>query len=175
MKVPHDPDEVLAVVDENDTVIGKASRKEVHEKKLLHREVTSFLVNSKNEVLLQKRADAHIWDFSSGGHVPFSQSYSEAFMREFKEELGVKLGEKDFVAVMKEKIDSKSITNYRFVTLFIVKKDIPVSSMKIDRAEIEEVKYFNKEALESLLSSPAHVITNASKELLKRFVIGKFV
>ena len=49
-------EEIFDVIDENNKVIGKATRKEVHAKGLLHRAVHILIVNSKGEMLLQKRS-----------------------------------------------------------------------------------------------------------------------
>ena len=73
--IPHNPEEIIALVDENDNVIGGATRGEVHKKGLLHREVYIYIVNSKGQVLLQKRKDVHLWDHSASGHFPKKQNY----------------------------------------------------------------------------------------------------
>lgn len=57
--------EECLLVDTEDVVIGSASKKECHlmtniEKGMLHRAFSVFLFNSKNELLLQQRADAKI-------------------------------------------------------------------------------------------------------------------
>lgn len=59
----------IALVDEHDTVIGSASKKECHLKPgkgstddsgLLHRAFSVFLFNTKNELLLQQRSSSKI-------------------------------------------------------------------------------------------------------------------
>lgn len=62
-------DDQIALVDEHDTVIGSASKKECHLKPdkgnvgdtgLLHRAFSVFLFNTKNELLLQQRSASKI-------------------------------------------------------------------------------------------------------------------
>ncbi|MDE1825060.1 MAG: hypothetical protein KGH61_02755 [Candidatus Micrarchaeota archaeon] len=53
---PHDPKEIIAIVDENDRVIGRHVRKN-HAGGMLHREVGVLLVNRLGEVLVQTRDD----------------------------------------------------------------------------------------------------------------------
>lgn len=87
--------EYLYVVDEDDNVIGKATREECHSgSKPIHRSVYIFLVNSKGEIFIQKRSlkkDLYpgFYTASATGHVDYGEEYDEAARREMKEELGV--------------------------------------------------------------------------------------
>ncbi len=87
-------DEVYDVVDIEDQVIGKATRKEIHQKKLIHRSVHIFVFNPQGELFLQKRAmskdeNPGFWDTSSAGHVDSGENYLTAAHRELNEELGI--------------------------------------------------------------------------------------
>jgi len=170
-KVAHDPNEVLAVVDEKDNVVGSATRKEIHEKGLLHREVYVFLVNSAGQVLLQKRKDFPVWDSSAAGHFPKDQAYLEAAQREFEEELGIALSKSDFIEKWHLFFpDSKRVLakiNNRFVKVFVVKKDIPLPKIMFDKDEITEVKFFDKAELKMLVELPEMVIVPAVKKLIQ--------
>ncbi len=106
-------DEIFDVVDENNNVVGKAARKECHTKGLWHRAVHIIIVNSKGEMLLQKRAGdvyfPHYWDISAAGHVNYGQSFLRTAKRELKEELGLS------VPLQKiRKIGSFSIPSVRY-------------------------------------------------------------
>jgi isopentenyldiphosphate isomerase len=168
-KVAHDPNEILAVVDEADNILSKATRKEIHQSGAQHREVACYLINSKNEVLLQKRSDSHLWDHTVAGHFPFNQSYEEAIEREFVEEMGIKIKKSEFKEIAKEKGVSKVIINNRFVKLFIVKKDIPLQAFKIDKEEIEEIKYFTIPELETLLKTK--FVTSTTRYFLEKYIM----
>jgi len=92
--VPQRGEEIFDVVDANDQVTGQATRKEVHEKNLLHRAVHVFAVNRHGELLLQKRSrfkDAHpeVWDSSVAGHLDAGEDYASAAIRELEEEMGI--------------------------------------------------------------------------------------
>ena len=91
---PQDPNEHLAVVDEQDQVLGSASRAEVHGNNLRHRAVHIFVFNHAGELFLQKRSrwkDRHplLWDSSAAGHVGAGEDYDSTARRELDEELGV--------------------------------------------------------------------------------------
>lgn len=90
----NDPAEKLALVDENDLVVGALPRAEVHGNNLRHRAVHIFLFNRAGELLLQKRSrwkDRHpeLWDSSAAGHVNAGEEFDQTAARELKEELGV--------------------------------------------------------------------------------------
>lgn len=86
--------EVFDVVDEQDHVVGRATRAEVHARGLLHRAVHVFVIGKKGQLLLQKRSmlkDVHpgTWDSSVAGHVDAGESYEQAAVRELEEEMGI--------------------------------------------------------------------------------------
>src|SRR5258708_32914837 len=89
-------EEVYDVVNEQDEVIGKAKRKEVHSNaKLIHRTVGAHIFNRQKQILMQKRSKTKdmypgYWVFSVGGHVASGDTYERAVEREIQEELGVK-------------------------------------------------------------------------------------
>ena len=49
-------DEIYDVVDMNDQVIGQATRKEIHEKNLVHRSVHTLVFDPAGNLFLQKRS-----------------------------------------------------------------------------------------------------------------------
>lgn len=82
------------VVDEQDCVVGRAPRSEVHARKWLHRAVHVFLFNSRGELLLQMRTPTkdeypNCYTSSASGHVSAGETYDETAPRELQEELGV--------------------------------------------------------------------------------------
>ena len=86
--------EYFYVVDEDDRVIGKATREECHEKGLIHRSVYVFILNSKGELFIQKRSPLKdlypgYYTGSATGHVEYGEDYTQAALRELKEELGI--------------------------------------------------------------------------------------
>ena len=86
--------ELLDVVDENDTVIGVKTRGEIHARGLMHRAVHILLFNSKHELFLQKRSMSKDeqpgkWDSSAAGHVDSGEAYVDCARREIAEELGI--------------------------------------------------------------------------------------
>ena len=86
--------EFLDIVDRQDKVIGTASRADIYKKSLCHRIVHVLIFNRENEMALQLRSDQvsfcpRHWSTAVGGHVQSNESYIDAALREYKEELGI--------------------------------------------------------------------------------------
>ena len=145
-------EEKIAIVDEKDRIIGEATLDEAHGKGLLHREALVYLIAGK-KVLLQKRQDNHLWDHSAAGHMAKNEGYLEAAKRETEEELGIKIEEKELKKICKERIEitSHKKFNRRFVTVFLLRKEIPIEDFHIDPKEVEAVQYFSREEIDKIL------------------------
>lgn len=141
-------DELFDVVDENDNVVGRAPRREVHAKHLLHRAVHIFILNAKGEVFLQRRSrykDTHPGRRSSScaGHVDAGDDYDATVPRELHEELGIAPGtyatpEKLFkVAACRE-------TGMEFVWVYRMRHEGPFT---LNAAEVEAGEWLSQEAV----------------------------
>ena len=89
-------EEMFDVVDRSDTVIGRASREEVHRDGLLHRSAHLLVFDDSGRVLLQKRSMSKDrfpgrWDSSVSGHVDSGEDYDQCIVREAMEEIGIRL------------------------------------------------------------------------------------
>jgi len=86
--------EFIDIVNENDKIIGKATRKDAFEKGLMHRAAAVLIINNEGKILVQKRAATKklspgLFDASSAGGVHSGESYEEAAKRELQEDLGI--------------------------------------------------------------------------------------
>lgn len=137
--------EYLDIVDEQDRVIGKDTRENVHKNFQIHRGVHVFVLNSKGEILLQKRSEKKDYypgfmDASVGAQVLSGESYEEAAARETLEELGFK--PKGLAKVCDYKSYSERQRESR--RLFACCHEGP---FKIDEEELEFVKFFPVETI----------------------------
>lgn len=87
-------DEYLDVVDQNDLVINRLLRREIHAQGLRHRAVHILVFNQHQQLFLQKRSmrkdlNKGLWDSSAAGHVDVDEDYLSSANRELAEELGI--------------------------------------------------------------------------------------
>lgn len=87
-------EELFDVVDEDDNVIGEATRSECHDKGWIHRSVMFFVFDARGRVLVTKRTQIKdffpgFYSIVLGGHVRSEESYEEAVVQEIAEEIGV--------------------------------------------------------------------------------------
>ncbi|NNF02113.1 MAG: isopentenyl-diphosphate Delta-isomerase [Bacteroidia bacterium] len=87
--------EFLILVDDTDKAWGKIEKQEAHELGLLHRAFSIFIFNSKNQLLLQQRADSKYhspgkWTNTCCSHPRYGEETLEAADRRLREEMGMK-------------------------------------------------------------------------------------
>lgn len=97
--------EYLDICDSEGNLTGqKELKSEVHKKGLWHRSVHVWIINSKKEILIQKRSatkDNHPneWDISAAGHVSSGEDFLTSAQRETEEEIGLKIRPEDFIQI----------------------------------------------------------------------------
>jgi len=88
-------EENVILVDENDQQIGLMPKLEAHEKAVLHRAFSVFVLNSKNEIMLQQRAQLKyhsplLWTNTCCSHQREGETNIQAGSRRLYEEMGFK-------------------------------------------------------------------------------------
>ena len=132
------PDEILDIVNECDEVVGRASRREIHQRRLLHRAVHVLLFDERNRIFIQKRSAAKdtfplCYDSSASGHLHSGEDYDDCAVRELREELGLEIRRDQLTE--RFKIGACPETGWEFVRVYNVRGDF---SPVIDTAEIIE-------------------------------------
>ncbi|MFZ0135073.1 MAG: NUDIX hydrolase YfcD [Desulfobacterales bacterium] len=87
-------DEIVAIVDERNRVVGEAPRGRMRAEGLVHRATYILVFNDGGELFVQKRTPTKdiypgYYDVATGGVVLAGESYETAAGRELAEELGV--------------------------------------------------------------------------------------
>lgn len=154
-------DELVEILTEDGENTKKSiSKFEAHKEGICHGISAVGLIDSKGRLLIQKRSktkkdEPNKWDLSSAGHIEFNESPLNAAIREMYEELGIIINEKDLVLIdtylNKIKLNEEVFINH-FTYLYIVKKDINISEIKMLEKEVEEIKFITKEEYYGLLN-----------------------
>lgn len=117
--------EYIDIFDENNEPTGKVKEKnQAHEDGDFHRTAHVWIINDKNELLLQKRSankksHPNCWDISGAGHIRAGECVIDGAIRELKEELGVEEKEKDlqYIATIKS---TKNPKNMEFQYVYLI-------------------------------------------------------
>jgi isopentenyl-diphosphate delta-isomerase len=117
--------EYLPVCDDQNRVVGRASREVIHAQGLLHRAVHVLVFNSKGQLFVQLRGpekDTYpgCWDSSASGHVGLDETPEQAAHRELAEEIGL-AGE---LALLGEQPACEE-TGWEFVSAYTLVTDDP--------------------------------------------------
>lgn len=139
----------VILVDANDKAIGTMEKIEVHEKGLLHRAVTVYIINSQGELLLQRRAKEKyhcggLWSNTCCGH-PYPQELTqEAAKRRLKEEMGMESDLSPVLEICYELPLSNGLIEHEYGHIFFGVSDAkPVPDLQ----EAEEWRYVSLEEL----------------------------
>ena len=131
--------------DKNRTLTGEKilSTKEIpHDKFILV--VVIFIQNTKGEFLIQKRSKKKdgLWA-TTGGHPKSGESSLNGIITEVKEELGIDI---------KNPILFKQATGKNtFCDLYYLKQDIDLNNIKLQKDEVEEVKWVSIDEINLLM------------------------
>lgn len=146
--------EFFNIVDNNGKVIGKATREDCHNgSKLLHPVVHIHILNSKKQLLLQKRKknkdiQPGKWDTSIGGHIKAGETLENAIVREAKEETGIDIN-LDKIIPLKIYIYESEIEKEHVHSFIYFYND----KIIFQKSEIEKVNFFSFNSILKLIEN----------------------
>ena len=152
-------------VDENNNRIGLRPKSDFHTGKFIHRSAHLILLNSKNEILLQKRASDKKWypnffTYSVSATVA-DETYEECINREMQEEIGINIPvKKSFTYKYFDEVDKA------FRAVFIGRTD---EEIKPDPREIQQIRWINADELKKEILANPEIYTPPLIEGLKIF------
>ncbi len=144
---------MVDVVDEKMNILYQTSKKEAHEKGLLHKVVICEIINSKGEIMLIRpyshKQDAGQYVSPVGGHVTAGEKDEEALKREVAEEIGIS----DFsFKLIGKAIFNREVLGRKENHFFIVYEGY-TDKLPVLGDEAQSYKYFSKEELKSSLKA----------------------
>ena len=152
-------EEYVDILNDNGKETGEIiTKKEAHKTGKWHRAVHIWIISEdKKCILLQKRCSdknlfPNMWDISVGGHVSSGEDTLVAAKRELSEELGLNPDSYKFeyVDVIKEKFVDGDIVSNEFVTIYKIINNVNISSIKLQKEEVSEARWFTKSELNAL-------------------------
>lgn len=153
--------EYLDIYNSDGSLTGeKKSKKEAHEKGLLHKTVHIWFINSNKEVLIQKRSPLmdsypNKWDISVAGHISAGEDVLTSALRETKEEIGLKLKADDLIKIgeLRQSSQREDYINNEINSIYIVKMDLDVDSLIKQPEEVSELKYIPYQKLKTIVKN----------------------
>ena len=138
----------------NKTMIRSEKEPENGEFKL---SVHAWILNSKGEFLIQKRNEKlkknpGKWAFT-GGAVITNESSLNGAIREVKEELGIDVFDDEIEYLLSFKREKG------FVDVWLIKKDILIEEIVLQKEEVSEVKWVNLKELKELMKKGEVVVS----------------
>lgn len=152
--------EMIDWLNEAGKKIGVVGRNIAHKDGLWHKSVHVWVVNDKGQVLLQhrckeKRFFPSKWDCAFAGHVDAGENSLSTAIREGKEELGLKFHEEEFefLCNIKDSLVWQELISNEFVDVYLVRKNIGISQICMQKEEVDEIKWVNIDKFFHLIES----------------------
>lgn len=164
-------EENVILVNERDEPIGLMPKMEAHEKAVLHRAFSVFVLNSKNEIMLQQRAHHKyhsplLWTNTCCSHQREGETNIQAGSRRLFEEMGFKTDLKElFHFIYKAPFDN-GLTEHELDHVMIgYYNDAP----NINTEEVEDWKWMPIEAVKSDIQNNPDLYTIWFKIIFDEF------
>jgi isopentenyl-diphosphate delta-isomerase len=164
-------EENVILVNQEDEQIGLMAKLEAHEKAVLHRAFSVFVLNNKNEIMLQQRAQHKyhsplLWTNTCCSHQREGETNIQAGTRRLYEEMGFETGLKElFHFIYKAPFDN-GLTEHELDHVMIgYYNDNP----KINTEEVENWKWMGIEDVRKDMQSHPEIYTVWFKIIFDKF------
>lgn len=160
---------LIEVLDEHGSPTGELVHiYDIHERSLWHRTANVYVVNSKNEVLLQKRSSTirvfpNMWTMSAGGHIRAGHTPLQTAVAELKEELDLDIAPEEFISFAETTKDEAqqngTLRDREFHSNYIVHADVDIDTLKMQVHEVADLEWMPVEEYRAVIASndPTHV------------------
>lgn len=170
MQTTDPQDEIFDVVDEQNRVVGTASRAEVHKRGLRHRACHIIVFDPQGRVLVQQRSltkdnSPGLWDSSSAGHVDSGETYTACAIRELGEELGLLIAAADLQEQFL--LSPEPANGMEFAMVYTIQTD---QSIEPDKVEVAAVRWLAAAELDAWIARSPDDFTEVFRNIWKRLV-----
>ncbi len=159
--------EFIDMVDKDDNVIGRDTRKNVHSSTSWHRGVHILVFNSRDELILQVRDSKRdkypgVYDISVSGHVESGETFDEAMKREAEDEMGISEPRPEKIA--KIRMNYGDVNDNMVSVIYKLQYDGKVS---FGKDEITAIEFVHVEELKKLVMESPGKFAPFACEILK--------
>lgn len=161
----------VILVDENDNLVGTAEKIDAHKNPKLHRAFSIFIINSKGELLIQKRAENKyhcpgLWANTCCSHPRPGETLEEAAHRRLREEMGF---DTQLVKIFSFKYRAEfdnGLTEEEYDHIFVGKWDgTPIINLR----EVADYKWISGDLLMEDIKENPDIYTAWLKIALEKF------
>jgi isopentenyl-diphosphate delta-isomerase len=164
-------EEKVILVDEFDNPVGLMPKIEAHEKGLLHRAFSVFILNSKGELMLQQRAlhkyhSPGLWTNTCCSHQRDGESNLEAGKRRLMEEMGFTTSLNEVLSFIYKAPFDNGLTEHEFDHVLIGRFE---NEPSINPNEVASWKWMHMEDIKKDLLINPEMYTAWFKIIFERF------
>jgi isopentenyl-diphosphate delta-isomerase len=152
----------VILVNEQDEPVGTMEKLEAHQKGLLHRAFSVFVVNKNGEMLLQQRAQdkyhsGGLWTNTCCSHPLPGEDDLAAAHRRLMEEMGFDCELKEIFSFTYRAAFDNGLTEHEFDHVFFGRYD---GAVLPDAAEVQATQYLSLDAIRQLLLAEPETFTH---------------
>ncbi|OHA55601.1 MAG: hypothetical protein A2388_02075, partial [Candidatus Veblenbacteria bacterium RIFOXYB1_FULL_43_13] len=160
----------IPLVNENDEVIGYQDRNVRVGPNQIYRVAALWITNSNGDILLAQRALNKVhnpgkWGPAVAGTVEEGETYESNIIKEAQEELGLL----NIKPTLGPKILTKGTEFTHFTQWLTFKIDMPINSLKVNKEEVEQVKWLSRDELKHELSKEPDKFLKSMAQVLSLF------
>ncbi|MDQ3536891.1 MAG: isopentenyl-diphosphate Delta-isomerase [Bacteroidota bacterium] len=161
----------VILVDENDFEIGTEEKLKAHLEGKLHRAFSIFVINSNNELLLQKRASQKyhspgLWTNTCCSHPAPGEALKDAVQKRLQEEMGFNCQLNWSFSFIYKATFENGLTEYEFDHVYLGKHNL---QPRPNPAEVEDWKWMDIDQLRLDIKENNHLYTFWFTYIYERF------
>lgn len=163
-------EEIFDIFTREGKYLGTAPKSECHSgsANFYHKPVWIWIINSKGEILIQKRAKTKknfpdLWDMPSAGHVSTGEKIIDGAVRETYEELGVETNKDDYEFLLEYIYEQGK----ELAQVYLLKLDMDINDFKLQENEVQSIKWVSYDMFKKILYSDEFVpLDNEYKDII---------
>jgi isopentenyl-diphosphate delta-isomerase len=152
---------LVILVDEHDRPTGTMGKMEAHEKGVLHRAFSAFVINNQGEWLMQQRAFSKyhspgLWTNACCSHPAPGETVQEAAVRRMQEELGIAIEAPETLFTFQYQVEfNNGLFEHELDHVLLCR--LPAQEFNLNEEEVASVNWLSSTAIaEQLEQHPEH-------------------